>query len=70
VSLQSLGFYDTLIIFVYNKNNNNNNNNNNNTPDVVLQPVRYAQDCYSNKAIKTSFQCNVVMGNYNKAVLG
>ena len=27
VSLQSLGFYDTLIIFVYNNNNNNNNNN-------------------------------------------
>jgi len=25
VSLQSLGFYDTLIIFVYNNNNNNNN---------------------------------------------
>jgi len=25
VSLQSLGFYDTLIMFVYNSNNNNNN---------------------------------------------
>ena len=24
VSLQSLGFYDTLIIFIYNNNNNNN----------------------------------------------
>ena len=37
VSLQSLGFYDTLIIFVH---NNNNNNNNNNKFGDTLRPIQ------------------------------
>jgi len=46
VSLQSLGFYDTLIIFVHNNNNNNNNNNNKYVRKHYIKYVRRVSSMY------------------------